>query len=64
MDYIACQAPLSTEFSRQEYWRALAFTSSGELPDPGIGPGSPPLQPDSLLLESPGKLLNIICDNI
>ena len=33
---IAHQAPLSTEFSRQEYWRGLPFTSPGDLPNSGI----------------------------
>jgi len=46
---IACQAPLSLEFSRQEYWSGLPFPSSGDLPDPGIEPGSPAMQADSLL---------------
>ena len=36
MDYIAWQAPLSMELSRQEYWSELPFPSSGDLPDPGI----------------------------
>ena len=31
-----CQAPLSMEFSRQEYWNRLAFPTQGDLPDPGI----------------------------
>ena len=46
---VACQAPLSMGFSRQEYW--LPFPSPGDLPDPGIEPGSPALQADSLLTE-------------
>ena len=33
---IAYQAPLSMEFSRQEYWSGLPFPSPGDLPDPGI----------------------------
>ena len=33
---IACQAPLSMEFSRQEYWSGLPFPTLGNLPDPGI----------------------------
>ena len=36
---MACQFPLSTEFSRQEYWSGLPFPSSGDLLDPGIKPG-------------------------
>ena len=39
---------LSLEFSRQEYWSGLPFPSSGDLSDPGIKPGSPALQADSL----------------
>ena len=35
---VACQVPLSMEFSRQEYWSGLPFPSSGDLPDPGIEP--------------------------
>ena len=52
---IAHQAPLSMEFSRQEYWCGLPFPSPGNLADPGIEAGSPALQVDSLLSESPGK---------
>ena len=37
---IACQAPLSLGFSRQEYWRGLPFPPPGDLPDPGIKPTS------------------------
>ena len=33
---IACQAPLSMEFSRQEYWSGLPFPSPGDLHDPEI----------------------------
>ena len=39
-----CQAPLSMEFFRQEYWSGLPFPSPGDLPNPGIelaSPGSP-----------------------
>ena len=57
MNCIACQAPLSMEFSRQEYWSRLPFLSPWDLPDPGIEPGSPVLQADALLSEPPGKLL-------
>ena len=45
----AHQAPLSLEFSRQEYWSGLPFTSLGDFPNPGIKPWSPALQADSLL---------------
>ena len=37
---LACQAPLSMGFSRQEYWSGLPFPSPGDLPDPGIEPVS------------------------
>ena len=43
-------------FSRQEYWSGLSFPSPGDLPQPGIKPGSPALQADSLPTELPGKL--------
>ena len=36
---VAHQAPLSMDFSRQEYWGGLTFPSPGDLPDPGIEPG-------------------------
>ena len=38
MDCIAHQAPLSMEFSRQEYWSGLPCPSPGDLPDPGMEP--------------------------
>ena len=41
-------------FSRQEYWSGLPFPSPGDLPDPGIEPGSFALQADSLPSEPPG----------
>ena len=41
---VAYQAPPSMEFSRQEYWIGWPFPSPGDLPDPGIEPGSPALQ--------------------
>ena len=37
---LACQAPLSMGFSRQEYWSGLPCPSPGDLPDPGIEPES------------------------
>ena len=52
---VAYQAPLSMGFSRQEHWRGLPFPSPGDLPDPGIKPGSPALQADSLPAKPPGK---------
>ena len=55
----AYQAPLSLGFSRQEYWCGLPFPSPGDLPDPGIEPGSPTLEADALTSEPPGKLCYI-----
>ena len=52
----AHQALLSMGFSRQEYWSGLPSPSPGDLPDPGIKPGFPSLQADSILSEPPGKL--------
>ena len=51
---IAHQAPPSMEFSRQEYWSGLPFPSPGDLSNPGIEPGSPALQADTLPSEPPG----------
>ena len=53
---VACQAPLSMEFSRQEYWTGLLFPSPGDFSDPGIEPRSPALQAESLPSEPPGTL--------
>ena len=53
---IAHQAPLSIGILRQEYWSGLPFPSPGNLPDPGIKPGSPTLQADALPSEPSGKL--------
>ena len=43
---VACQAPLSMGFPRQEHWSGLPFPSAGDFPDPGLGPMSPALQAD------------------
>ena len=40
---VAYQSPPSMELSKQEYWSGLPFPSPGDLPDPGIEPGSPTL---------------------
>ena len=53
-----CRLPgssLSMGFARHEYWSGLPFSSPGDLPDPGIEPGSPMLQADSLPTEPPGQ---------
>ena len=55
---VAQPAPLSMGFPRQEYWSGLPFPSPGDLPDPGIEPGSLALQLHALgrlLKENEGK---------
>ena len=56
-DPIDCslQAPLSTAFFRQKYWRGLSFPSPGDLPNPGTEPRSPTSQADSLLFDYQGS---------
>ena len=49
------QAPLSMEFSRQDYWSGLPFPSPGDLLNPEIESRSPALQADSLPSEPPGE---------
>ena len=49
--YCSPSAPLSIEFSRQEYWSGLPCPSPGDLPKPEIESGSPALQAESLLSE-------------
>ena len=38
---VACQAPLSMGFSKQDYWSGLPYPSPGDLSDPGIESVSP-----------------------
>ena len=52
---VAHQAPLSMEFSKQEYRSGLPFPSPRDLPDPEMEPRSPTLQAVSLPSEPPGK---------
>ena len=55
---VSCQALLSMEFSRQEYWSGLPFPSLGDFPNPGIKPVSlacPALAGRFFTTESPGK---------
>ena len=52
---VAYQGPLSMGFPKQEYWSGLLFPSPGDLPNPGIKPGSPTLWADALPSEPPGK---------
>ena len=52
---VACQAPLSMGFPRQEHWSRLPFLSPGDLPYPGIEPTSPALAGRFFTTEPPGK---------
>ena len=61
---VACQALLSTEFSRQEYWSGLPLPSPGDLLDPGIKHGSSALQADSLPSEPSGKASEVFMFNM
>ena len=61
---VASQAPLSMEFSRQEYWSGLPFSSPGDLPNPGIEPRLPALQAESLPSEPPGKPNKLLTDSL
>ena len=56
-DPMDCTPPGSSvqEFSSQEYWSGLPWPPPGDFPNPGIEPGSPTLQADSLSSEPPGK---------
>ena len=62
---VACQAPLSVRFPKQEYWSGLPLPSPGDLPHPGIKPMSPTLpvwQADSLPLSLLGSFNSLyIC---
>ena len=55
---VACQAPMSMGFSKQEQWNGLLFSSPADLPDPGIEPVSPALADRFLTTEPPEKLTN------
>ena len=59
-DSVTHQAPLFTEFPRQEYWSGLPFPSPGDLPNPGIrptSPAAPALAGRFFTTEPPGKFL-------
>ena len=56
---VALQAPLSMEFSRQEYWNGLPFPTPGHLPNPkikSVSHASPALAGEFFTTELPGKL--------
>ena len=52
---VACQAPLSMGFPRQEYWSRLPFPSPGDLPGPGMEHASPALAGGFFTAEPSGK---------
>ena len=52
---VACQAPLSLGFPRQEYWSGLPFPLPGDLPNAGIEPVSPALGGGFFTTKPPGK---------
>ena len=55
---LACKAPLSMGFSRQEYWSGLKFPPAGALPNPGIklmSPAAPALADGFFTTEPLGK---------
>ena len=56
---VAYQASPSTGFARQEYWSGLPFPFPGDLPNPGIEPGSPALEAGALTSEPPGKPIRV-----
>ena len=55
---IAHQAPVTVEFSRQEYQNGFPFPSTEDLSDAGIEPRSFALQVGSFPSEPPGKLMS------
>ena len=59
---VAYQVPPSMGFSRQEYWRifSMPFPSPGDIPNPGIEPGSPALEADALTSEPLGRPLEVL----
>ena len=59
---VACQAPLSMGFSRQEHWLGLPFPSIGDLPKPGVESMSPTLAGEFFTTEPSGKPRSMPCD--
>ena len=57
---VAYEVPPSLEFSRQEYWSGLPFPSPGDLPDPGIEPGSPALQTGAFTIWATFRLFSVL----
>ena len=58
---VACQAPPSMDFSRQEYWNGLPCSPPRDLPNTGTKPRSPALQGVCLPSEPPGKPHEALC---
>ena len=56
---MAQQAPLSMEFSRQEYWSGLPFPTPVDLPDPGIKAAFPALAGGFFTTEPPRRLVEL-----
>ena len=61
---VACQAPLSMGFSRQEDWTWLPFPSPRDLADPRIEPGSPVFSADSIPVELQGEPCSMLYQDI
>ena len=62
---VACQAPLSVGFPREECWSGVPSPTPGDLPDPGMEPVSlvsPALAGGSFTTEPSGKLDDVIKD--
>ena len=57
---VACQVPLSMEFSRQEDWSGLPFSSPRDLPDSGIKPAFPAIAGRFFTTEAPGQPIYVI----
>ena len=58
---VACQAPLSMGFPRQEYWSRLPFLTPGDLLSPGIKAEAPALAGRFFIPEPPGKPYSLSC---
>ena len=58
---VAHQAPLFMEFSRQEYWNGLPFSTPRDIPDPRTKPWSPALQEDSLPSQEMSEFSGRVC---
>ena len=56
---LACWAPPSMGFSRQEYWNGLPCPPPGDLSDPGIEPAFPALASGLFSIEPPGKPIDV-----